>query len=70
MYCTSSILCCVESGTGSNQPRCPPGTYSNMTGLAAAAECTPCTEGYYCGNAGLTQPTAPCDEGQFALLRF
>ena len=57
------MIIVLESGTGSNQPKCPAGTYSNMTGLRAVSDCTPCTEGYYCGDVGLTQPTAMCDEG-------
>ena len=31
---------------------CPPGTYSNNTGLSADSQCTPCTPGSYCAGEG------------------
>ena len=31
---------------------CPPGTYSNSTGLSADTQCTPCTPGSYCSGEG------------------
>lgn len=52
-------------GTGLNQPKCPPGTYSNRTGLINENECTPCTEGSYCEDAGLHEPTGLCAEGYY-----
>ena len=55
----------TELGTGSVQPWCPPGTFSNRTGLTAESECTPCTQGYYCETDGLIEPTGPCDEGKY-----
>ena len=59
----------VDVGTTSNQPTCPPGTYSNQTGLQADTECTPCTPGYYCETPGLTEPTGPCDAGECSTLQ-
>ena len=51
------------SGTGSNQPRCPAGTYNSATGITADLECAACTEGFYCEDMGLVSPTGPCDAG-------
>ena len=31
---------------------CPPGTYSNNTGLSASSQCTPCEPGMYCAGEG------------------
>ena len=53
----------TASGSTSNQPRCPAGTYSNMTGLSLSTECTDCTASQYCEDMGLTQPNGPCDPG-------
>ncbi|XP_023933458.1 uncharacterized protein LOC106181652, partial [Lingula anatina] len=44
---------------------CPQGTYSNLTGLAAASECLQCPGGYYCETPGLTAPTGLCGEGYY-----
>ena len=52
------------AGTGINQPKCPLGTYSNMTGLIEESECWDCSPGYYCATEGLTEPTGPCDAGK------
>ena len=31
---------------------CPPGSYSNTTGLHRADQCTPCDPGWYCSGEG------------------
>lgn len=61
---------CLGSGTGSEQPRCPVGTFSNMTRLESADQCTSCTEGFYCETPGLTEPTGPCAEGTIWPLKL
>ena len=52
----SNYLLCTEGNyclEGSDVPTpCPPGTFSNTTGLQAEAQCTNCTGGYYCPNYG------------------
>ena len=53
------------TGTGVDQPRCPSGTFSNTTGNQLVTDCTDCTQGYYCGSAGLIEPTGQCDEGYY-----
>lgn len=53
----------IEIGTGTNQAKCPLGTFSNRTGNTLAENCTACTPGSYCGTEGLTEPTDLCDEG-------
>ena len=43
---------CPEGTREENQYLCPAGTYSNMTSLEAAAQCTPCQPGWYCLGQG------------------
>ena len=43
--------------------QCPSGTYSNGTGLTSSTKCTPCREGWYCDDSGLTEPKTECDPG-------
>ncbi len=51
---------------GTHTPaRCPAGTFSNATSLAAATECTNCTAGWYCQQTGLTLPEAVCQQGYY-----
>lgn len=54
------------AGTGTNQPKCPLGTYSNQTGLDEEADCWDCTPGYYCASEGLVEPTGPCTAGKIS----
>ena len=42
---------------------CPPGTFSNTTGLRHPSECLLCTPGSFCNSSGLDQPTGPCFPG-------
>ena len=46
---------------------CPEGRFGNHTKLTEAAECTPCTKGYYCQKSGITGPTAPCYAGYYCV---
>lgn len=43
---------------------CPPGTYSDASGLKSADECTMCERGNYC-NGGGTAPDGVCPEGHY-----
>lgn len=47
----------------SSRTACPLGTYSNTTGNIAAANCTQCDLGRYCGTPGLSSPTGLCSGG-------
>ena len=49
---------CVE-GTPSPED-CPPGTFSNVTGLKKKNECIQCTGGMFCDKPGLTKPVGKC----------
>ena len=44
---------------------CLPGTFSDVAGLATAEECTPCTNGMFCVDFGLTEPSGFCLEGYY-----
>ncbi|NXV42397.1 WBC30 protein, partial [Uria aalge] len=49
---------------------CPPGTYSNMSGLRSiqeAGSCKPCPAGMYCSVAGLTEPEGHCQPGYYCI---
>ena len=56
---------CPEGTRFDTEFLCPNGTYSNNYSLKNVSECTQCTPGYYCGTAGLTEPTGKCREGFF-----
>ncbi|SPQ96663.1 unnamed protein product (mitochondrion) [Plasmodiophora brassicae] len=60
---------CPSNTTFANQFPCPSGTFSNLTGLVTAAECTPCPPSQYCLGVGQTQPTASCWPG-WVLLQW
>ena len=64
--CPAGYVCPANNGNGTAFP-CPPGTYSNVTGLASTSECTPCPATKYCGAQGALQPTAPCSAGYYCL---
>lgn len=36
---------------------CPNGTFSNVSNLAAPSDCTLCSDGHYCEQSNLTEPT-------------
>ena len=43
---------------GTSEPKgCPSGTFSNVSQLERADQCTPCSDGHYCEQSNLTQPT-------------
>ncbi|EKX43721.1 hypothetical protein GUITHDRAFT_110175 [Guillardia theta CCMP2712] len=54
---------CVEGLKSLAEGACPPGTYSNRSGLASFSECESCLPGMYCSEWGLTAPTGPCAAG-------
>ncbi len=46
---------------------CPNGTYSSQSQLGDDISCTPCPEGWYCGEEGLTTPSGLCAPGYVCL---
>lgn len=48
---------------------CPPGFFSNVTGLTIDAECQECLAGHYCDIPGLWYPAGLCDEGHYCAQR-
>ncbi|KPP71461.1 hypothetical protein Z043_109635 [Scleropages formosus] len=44
---------------------CPPGTFSNNTGLGNALQCVRCPPGFYCSGSNNTSPTGPCSPGYY-----
>ena len=58
---------CPEGTQYSIQFRCPPGTYSNATGLSEVSQCSLCSAGMYCPMFGQTSPNGPCHEGYYCL---
>ncbi|EDO39339.1 predicted protein, partial [Nematostella vectensis] len=42
---------------------CPNGTFSNVSQLESAGDCTLCSDGMYCEQSNLTSPTGPCAPG-------
>jgi hypothetical protein len=73
-YCetrtTTPVICqpgsyCPSGTEYSTEFLCPNGTFSASHSLQNITQCTPCTPGYYCGEPGITAPTAKCREGYF-----
>ena len=62
--CPAGAWCPAES-TLPYEHLCPNGTFSDALGLSSEAECTPCTPGFYCGEAGLTAPSGECSSGHY-----
>ncbi|OAF70026.1 hypothetical protein A3Q56_02216, partial [Intoshia linei] len=60
--CPKAHYCLIESPL---PLPCPIGTFSNMKGLQAKSDCSPCTPGMYCETVGLTAPTGACASGYF-----
>ncbi|XP_051788211.1 signal peptide, CUB and EGF-like domain-containing protein 2 [Erpetoichthys calabaricus] len=44
---------------------CPPGTFSNATGLDQPHLCVACPPGLYCSGSNNSSPTGPCSPGYF-----
>ncbi|KAF7241191.1 Sushi, von Willebrand factor type A, EGF and pentraxin domain-containing protein 1, partial [Varanus komodoensis] len=44
---------------------CPPGTYSNASGLRKQNQCLDCPPGLYCDGTNTHVPTGPCKPGYF-----
>lgn len=56
---------CIAASTLPNQGPCPAGTFNNLTGMDAQADCQSCTPGMYCENQGLSYPTGYCLGGWY-----
>jgi hypothetical protein len=56
---------CPAGSKFSSEHACPKGTFSNRTNLKAAADCTPCSAGYYCNSTALTLVSGPCAAGYY-----
>ena len=52
--CPPGAYCPVET---SEPIGCPNGTFSNVSQLESVDQCTPCSDGHYCGESNLTEPT-------------
>ncbi|XP_043937062.1 neurogenic locus notch homolog protein 1-like [Protopterus annectens] len=48
---------------------CPPGTYSNITGLKRVEQCADCPPGAFCTGFGNKVPTGLCEAGYFCTGR-
>ena len=65
--CPAGFYC--PAGTKrANEFPCPPGTYSNSTGLNNDLQCTDCLSRMFCGEPALTAPTGPCDAGYVCVF--
>ncbi|XP_013391352.1 uncharacterized protein LOC106159584 [Lingula anatina] len=63
--CPEGFYC--PNGTGHNWQACPAGTFSNVTNLRTAQECTPCMPGMHCQGINLTAPAGSCAEGYYCV---
>ena len=64
--CPAGHYCPDRTSFATDYP-CPPGTYSNVTGLDSVDQCTSCTEGQFCEEYGLTEPNGLCYAGYICL---
>jgi hypothetical protein len=62
--CATGHYCPALSSTAFQLP-CPPGTFSNVTGLGSAEECQTCPAGRYCPS-GTSTPIA-CPAGSYCI---
>ncbi|CAM9824345.1 unnamed protein product [Bubo scandiacus] len=60
--CPAGAYC--PPGSPSPLP-CPPGTYSNVSGLRSLRECLDCPPGLYCDGTNNQAPSGPCEPGYF-----
>ncbi|XP_032305021.1 zonadhesin-like isoform X2 [Coturnix japonica] len=44
---------------------CPPGTYSNVSGLRSLGQCLDCPPGLYCDGTNTQAPSGPCEPGYY-----
>ncbi|MGH0168698.1 UNVERIFIED_CONTAM: hypothetical protein FKN15_055273 [Acipenser sinensis] len=44
---------------------CPPGTFSNATGLSRPGLCVDCTPGYHCSGSNISAPAGLCSPGYY-----
>ncbi|XP_040546472.1 zonadhesin-like isoform X6 [Gallus gallus] len=44
---------------------CPPGTYSNVSGLRSLGQCLDCPPGLYCDGTNTRAPSGPCEPGYY-----
>jgi len=52
--CPPGAYCPEET----SEPKgCPKGTFSNVSQLESASQCTLCSDGHYCEQSNLTEPT-------------
>lgn len=65
--CPSGFYCPQTSLPRSVGITCPPGTYSSLSGLSSATQCTVCPAGYFCTGDGSTSPS-PCEPGTYNPL--
>ncbi|KAL8271281.1 hypothetical protein Esti_004796 [Eimeria stiedai] len=66
--CPAGFACPVGSvcPEGSHEPeKCPAGTFSKVEGLHDRSQCTICSPGKYCGEAGLAKPNGDCKAGYY-----
>ncbi|TYZ59327.1 hypothetical protein PybrP1_004972 [[Pythium] brassicae (nom. inval.)] len=67
--CPPGFYCPLRTPSATSYP-CPPGTYSNWTSLASAAECALCPPGKFCsGEPPTTAPTGECAPGYYCAGR-
>ena len=63
--CPAGFYC----GNGTVVPQdCPPGTYSNRTGMSDISECLDCPLGKYCAERGAIEPSGNCRAGHICYL--
>ena len=64
--CPQGFYC--PNGTGRVWQPCPPGTFSDVEGLAFESECQDCTGGKYCDVTNLTAPVGDCSAGYYCTI--
>ncbi|XP_035857407.1 zonadhesin-like [Sander lucioperca] len=60
--CPAGSYCPLAS---SSPLPCPPGTFSNSTGLSRPEECISCPPSFYCLGSNNTSPSGPCFPGYY-----
>ncbi len=62
--CPIGYYCPNGTRFGEQNP-CPPGTFSNVTLLSRASQCSPCPGGYYCDEPATVTPSRLCGAGHY-----